>query len=59
MHERDLGVNGACHHCVIEKTYDLSRFIEAHEKDYQKALKELRAGYKPPLQTKLSGVRKS
>lgn len=29
-----------------EKTYDLSRFIEAHEKDYQKALKELRDGYK-------------
>lgn len=24
-----------------------------------KGLKELRAGYKPPLQTKLSGVRKS
>ena len=29
-----------------EKKYDLSRFIEAHEKDYQRALKEVKAGYK-------------
>ena len=29
-----------------EKKYDLSRFIEAHEKDYQRALKEIKAGYK-------------
>lgn len=26
--------------------YDLSRFIEAHERDYAKALKEVKAGYK-------------
>lgn len=29
-----------------EKKYDLSRFLEAHEKDYQRALKEVKAGYK-------------
>lgn len=29
-----------------EKKYDLSRFIEAHEKDYQRALKEVKAGHK-------------
>ena len=27
------------------KIYDLSRFIEAHEKDYNTALKEVKAGY--------------
>ena len=30
----------------IAKIYDLSRFIEAHEKDYNTALKEVKAGYK-------------
>ena len=29
-----------------EKKYDLSRFLEAHEKDYQRALREVKAGYK-------------
>ena len=29
-----------------EKKYDLSRFLEAHEKDYQRALQEVKAGYK-------------
>lgn len=30
----------------IEKAYDLSRFIEAHERDYQRALEEVKAGCK-------------
>ncbi len=35
-----------CNMFGTEKVYDLSRFLEAHEKDYQKALKEVKAGYK-------------
>lgn len=30
----------------VEKVYDLSRFREAHDKDYEKALSEVKAGYK-------------
>ena len=30
----------------VEKKYDLSRFTEAHEKDYQRALEEVKAGCK-------------
>ena len=37
---RVAATNGA------EKIYDLSRFLEAHEKDYHRALKEVKAGYK-------------
>lgn len=35
-----------CEAFGAEKKYDLSRFIEAHEKDYQRALREVKAGYK-------------
>lgn len=35
-----------CKQFGVEKIYDLSRFHEAHAKDYQKALKEVKAGYK-------------
>lgn len=35
-----------CEVFEAEKQYDLSRFLKAHEKDYQRALKEVKAGHK-------------
>lgn len=35
-----------CNTFGIEKVYDVSRFREAHDKDYKKALSEVKAGYK-------------
>lgn len=38
--------NAFCEVFGAEKIYDLSRFLEAHEKDYQRALSEVKAGHK-------------
>lgn len=37
---------GFCEAFGAKKQYDLSRFLDAHEKDYQRALSEIKAGYK-------------